>query len=93
LHRSGKLQDGERLNALGRLAFLSQSWREILPADALRDCALNVLESYPLRPADSLQLAAALTWCEQRTARRTFVCGDERLSEAAASAGFSVLQI
>jgi hypothetical protein len=54
-------------------------------ADQVRDLATRLLGIHELRAADSLQLAAALTWCQQRPANRNFVCGDERLSRAAAS--------
>ena len=93
LHRSGKLKDAEKQGALARLDLLSRGWREILPGDSLRDLANQLLDIHELRAADSLQLAAALTWCQQRPARRTFVCGDEHLSRAAVSAGFSVLEL
>jgi uncharacterized protein len=93
LHRLGKLKDVEKHGALSRLNMLSQGWREILPADQLRDLATRLLDIHDLRAADSLQLAAALTWCQQRPAKRNFVCGDQRLSKAAASAGFSVLAL
>jgi len=46
-----------------------------------------------LRAPDSLQLAAAMTWCQQRPAKREFVCADQRLSKAAIAAGFSVLEL
>jgi hypothetical protein len=52
-----------------------------------------MLARYPLRGADSLQLAAALTWCQARPAGRNFICGDQRMSEAARSAGFAVLDL
>lgn len=93
LHRSGKLTDAEQKGALSRLDLLSRGWREILPTDPLRALARRVLEHYELRAADSLQLAAALTWCQQHPAKRTFVCADQRLSNAAALAGFSVVEI
>jgi predicted nucleic acid-binding protein len=93
LHRLGKLKDSEKQGALSRLKVLSDGWREILPADQLRDLATRLLEIHGLRAADSLQLAAALTWCQQRPAKRNFVCGDQRLSRAAVAAGFSVLEL
>lgn len=93
LHRSGRLNDVEKQGALARLDLLSRGWREILPGDTLRDLATQLLDTHELRAADSLQLAAALTWCQQRPARKTFLCGDEHLSRAAASAGFSVLEL
>jgi hypothetical protein len=32
-------------------------------------------------------------WCGQRPAKRNFICGDWRLSEAAEALGFSVLEL
>jgi hypothetical protein len=93
LHRLGKLKDTEKQGSLSRLTLLSRGWKEILPTDQLRDLATRLLEVHDLRAAESLQLAAALTWCQQRPAKRDFVCGDRRLSKAAASAGFSVLEL
>jgi predicted nucleic acid-binding protein len=93
LYRLRKLRDAEKQGALSRLALLNRGWREILPGDQLRDLAMRLLDAHELRAADSMQLAAALTWCQQRPARRNFVCADERLSKAAALVGFSVVQI
>ena len=93
LHRLGKLNDLGRKGALSRLDLLSRGWREILPGDPLRDLAMRLLDAYELRAADSLQLAAALTWCQQRPARRVFVCADQRLSNAAKSEGFAVFEL
>jgi predicted nucleic acid-binding protein len=93
LHRLGTLKDVEKQGALARLDLLSRGWREILPGDHVRDLAKHLLDTHELRAADSLQLAAALTWCQQRPAKRDFLCGDERLSRAATSAGFSVLRL
>jgi predicted nucleic acid-binding protein len=93
LHRLGKLTDVEKQGALSRLALLGRGWREILPGDPLRDLAMRLLDAHELRAADSLQLAAALIWCQQRPAKRAFVCADQRLSKAAEAAGFSVVQL
>jgi predicted nucleic acid-binding protein len=92
LYRLGKLQDVEKQGAMSRLDLLTRGWREILPGDHVRDLARRLLDTHELRAADSFQLAAALTWCQQRPARRNFVCADQRLSKAAAAAGFSVLE-
>jgi predicted nucleic acid-binding protein len=91
LHRSGKLDDAGRQAALNRLSVLSRGWREVLPSDKLRDQAGVLLDTYSLRAADSLQLASAMIWCQQRPARRRFVCSDLRLCEAAAQAGFAIV--
>lgn len=93
LHRLGKLKDVEKQGALSRLALLTRGWREILPGDPVRDLATRLLDTHELRAADSFQLAAALVWCQQRPARRTFVCADQRLSKAAEAAGFTVFEL
>jgi hypothetical protein len=55
------ITDAGKIGAVARLRLLSRGWREILPGDQLRDLALQLLEEYSLRAADSLQLAASLT--------------------------------
>jgi uncharacterized protein len=91
LRRSGELDAG-RQAALNRLSVLSQGWREILPSDKLRVQAGVLLDTYSLRAVDSLQLASAMIWCQQRPARQRFVSRDFRLCQAAAQAGFAVLR-
>ncbi len=93
LHRDREITDLDKQGAVARLGLLSRGWREILPDDQVRDLATQLLDKHSLRAADSLQLAASLTWCEQRPSRRNFICGDQRLAKAADSAGFTVLEL
>ena len=93
LQREGEIADAEKRGAAARLRLLSRGWREVLPDESVRDLALRVLDRYSLRAADSLQLAASLIWCGHRPSRRSFICGDHRLAEAADAAGFSVLEL
>lgn len=92
LHRAGELNNVAKQVALDRLLVVSHGWREILPSDKLRDQAETLLDTYSMRAADSLQLAAAMVWCQQKPARRTFISGDVRLCEAASQAGFTVIK-
>jgi predicted nucleic acid-binding protein len=91
-HLTGKLNDREMAKALFRLDLLSRGWREILPGDAVRDSARQLLDGHDLRAADSLQLAAALVWCQQRSTRKSFLSSDRRLLQAARDRGFSVVE-
>jgi len=91
LHRQKQITDVGKQGAMARLHHLGRGWREILPGDQLRELARELLDEYFLRAADSLQLAASLIWCEQRPSRRNFLCGDQRLSLAARTLGFSVI--
>ncbi|HEY1471954.1 MAG TPA: type II toxin-antitoxin system VapC family toxin [Candidatus Acidoferrum sp.] len=93
LLRDEEITNNDRQGAISRLLMLSRGWSEILPSDDLRELAIRLLDQHVLRAADSLQLAAALVWCGQRPAKRNFVCGDRRLSEAAEALGFSVLEL
>ena len=90
LHRENAISDPGRLAATARLEVLSGAWREILPGDKLRELALGLLTRFPLKASDSLQLAASLVWCEERPARRHFLCADHKLSETARSIGLTV---
>lgn len=93
LHRKREIANIEREGALARLRLLNRGWREILADDQIRELATRLLDTHPLKAADSLQLAASLVWCQQRPSGRSFVCGDQRLSEAARSAGFAVIEL
>jgi predicted nucleic acid-binding protein len=72
---------------------LADSWYVIQPSDALRAKALRLVERYELRAADSLQLAAALAWCEDDPNGRVFLTVDAKLREAALLVGFDTKQI
>jgi hypothetical protein len=93
MYRDRVIDAAEKDGAAARAAIIAQNWKEILPADPLRELARDLLDSYPLRAADSLQLAAALTWCRKHPRGKTFVCGDQRLLQAASSAGFSIVEV
>ena len=93
LHRLGQMNAAQKQKAMSHLDLLNRGWREILPGDHVRELAVRLLDAHELRAADSLQLAAALTWCQHRPAKRDFVCSDERLSKAATAVGFAVLHV
>ncbi|MDF0668444.1 MAG: type II toxin-antitoxin system VapC family toxin [Nitrospira sp.] len=73
------------------LRALVAAWTEVEPGEAVREQAARVLRLHPLRAADSLQLAAALVWCQGNPSQREFVCLDQRLREAGRREGFNIL--
>lgn len=77
---------------LSRLHDLRERWMEIQPLAVVRTTALRLLRLHPLRSADSLQLAAAITCAEGEPRVLPFVCLDRRLADAARREGFSVLE-
>ncbi len=84
--RERTLEDPEAARAL--LADLAKAWAEVVPADELREQATRLLRVHPLRAADALQLAAALTWAGRRPNGHRFATFDGRLADAARREGF-----
>ena len=91
LEREGAIDLEARRAASDLLAALAAASAQVLPSEEVRARALRLLAVQPLRAADSLQLAAALTWCRESPAGTAFVCLDNRLCHAAAVEGFDVL--
>jgi predicted nucleic acid-binding protein len=69
---------------------LANVWRIVAPSAKIALDARVLLERYPLRAADALQLAAALEWCEGKPNGKVFLTFDKRLREAAGLAGFTL---
>jgi predicted nucleic acid-binding protein len=65
-------------------------WHVVEPSASIALDARVLLERYPLRAADALQLAAALEWCEGKPSGKVFLTFDQRLREAAGLAGFTL---
>jgi len=69
---------------------LARLWTMIAPSAKIALEARALLERYPLRAADALQLAAALEWCEGKPKGNVLLTFDKRLREAAGLAGFTL---
>jgi predicted nucleic acid-binding protein len=93
LHRQQELTVAGREQALTRLLHLRRRWHEVQPTDTLRDEAERLLAVHPLRAADALQLAAALTWCGHKARGRCFIGSDGALTNAAETEGFKVVRL
>jgi predicted nucleic acid-binding protein len=91
LRRENALSLNEEGQAEAILRSLMTSWTEIEPSEAVREQAVRVLRLHLLRAADSLQLAAALVWCQGAPIHHECVCLDQRLRDAARREGFVVL--
>lgn len=75
-----------------RLRLLSDGWTEVGATDEVRQTAMRLLRTHPLRTGDALQLAAAIAASEGRPPSLTFVTLDDRLADAASKEGFPVLR-
>lgn len=90
--REGVLDAADVVAATGRLETLRAAWEEIRPGARLRQTATRLLRVHPLRAADALQLAAALTAADDDPRSLPFVTLDERLARAAEREGFPVVE-
>lgn len=88
LLRMKELTPAEWMKARKSIVELAETFFVIPPNAALKVKAIELVEQYDLRAADSLQLAAALAWCEEAPQGRKFLTADERLRQAATLAGF-----
>ncbi len=93
LLRMQELDSGEWTKARKLAKRLASSWFVIQPSDALRARSIELVERYDLRAADSLQLAAALEWCEGAPEGHVFLTIDQKLREAALLNGFDAQRI
>lgn len=91
LERQATLSSAGVGDALRRLDDLKAHWRELAPSYEIRALTRRLLRLYPLRAADSLQLASALRARDAAEIDLEFVCLDERLSQAARGEGLIVI--
>ncbi len=90
-HREIPLPAPALRQALDRLHAFAEDADTVAATEQVRRRAGRLLATHPIRAADALQLAAALIWCEEEPTAETFVCLDDRLSDAALREGFSLL--
>lgn len=90
LRREAVLTEPQEDRVIRLLDLLAEAWTEVRPGEELRNMAGRLLLSHPLRAADALQLAAALTWAGRLPRGHAFVCLDQRLRAAARKEGFEL---
>ena len=83
---------GDIEEAFERLDGFALAWREVEPTSAVRRTATRLLRTHSLRPADALQLSAAIQAAEGAPRSLPFVTADAKLAEAAAREGFPVVR-
>ncbi|MGD0164109.1 MAG: type II toxin-antitoxin system VapC family toxin [Candidatus Sulfotelmatobacter sp.] len=93
LVRTGAINSSDCAKARQVAVVLADEWLVIQPSDSLRARATQLVDRYDLRAADSLQLAAALDWCEDAPQGQVFLAADQRLREAAVLSGFEAKAI
>lgn len=93
LLRDKMLTAEEGAEAIAVLSEMTNVWTEIEPSDEIREITKRLLQNYPLRAADSLQLSAAIMWAGKYPKGHQFVCLNGRLRDAATKEGFVVLPV
>ena len=93
LLRMNQLVPADWVKARQLASALAHDWSFIQPLDAVRIKAMRLVESYDLRAADALQLAAALEWCQDAPQGRMLYSADERLLRAAVLNGFDASRV
>jgi predicted nucleic acid-binding protein len=88
LFRDGHLGAEDIHAASRRLHEISRHWIEIEPNESLREMAQALVRRHPIRAADALQLAAAMSYSERAAAAPEFVTFDQRVGSAAQHEGF-----
>jgi predicted nucleic acid-binding protein len=89
--REGSLTRTEHAAARTALSELAAAWTEISALGSVRDRAMRLVATHPLRAADAMQLGAALVAVGDRPAGHALVCTNCRLGEAGAREGFEVV--
>jgi predicted nucleic acid-binding protein len=91
LLRMDQTTPAEHGGAIARLERLRTSWRELAPTEGLRREAETLLSRFPLKGADALQLAAAVTWSGSQPKGRVLISADVQLLDAARQLGFQAV--
>ena len=91
--RDGGFPVDEALRASADLELIVAEGSETPPSETLRKLACELVDRHPLRAADALQLAAAVTARAGSARPMEFVCLDQRLRQAAEREGFAVLPV
>ena len=93
LLRIGQLTPNGQAQAQLSLDRLRSTWWEVEPDEPLRLQAERLVDRFPLKAADSLQLAAALAWCLGKPSGQVLISGDAQLLYAAGQLGFQTSSV
>jgi hypothetical protein len=91
LHREKRIEFTTLAQLSSDLDSFASSWVLIPPVERVKRDALRILRIHPVRAADALQLAAALTAAGGEPESLEFVTRDSRLATAAQMEGFQVI--
>jgi predicted nucleic acid-binding protein len=90
LEKMGQISRDQFLNSKRLAQDIARGWISAGSSASVAAEACSLLELYPLRASNALQLAVALEACEHKPQGYVFVTADQRLAEAARRSGFAV---
>ena len=90
LRREGLLSEADSTLVNAELERLAAGWSEVEPAGAVRAGARELVQRYPLKAVDALQLSAAKIALGEVSGAAGFVCLDRQLAAAARAEGLRV---
>jgi predicted nucleic acid-binding protein len=90
LERMGQISHDQFLVGKQLAQDIVRDWISAGSTASIAVDACLLLELFPLRAADALQLSVALEACEHNPQGYVFVTADQRLADAARQSGFSV---
>ena len=91
LHREKQIESSTLAELLFDLDSFASRWMLVPPTERVKRVAFRILRSHPVKAADALQLAAALTAAGGDPDGLEFVTCDARLAIAAQLEGFRVI--
>jgi predicted nucleic acid-binding protein len=92
LTRTGEITQQESMTAYQRRKKLLRACREIQATETVREQAEVLIQNYPLKAADALQIAAAWVWTMGDPAGSTLISGDRQVLTVAKDLGFTAIQ-
>jgi predicted nucleic acid-binding protein len=90
LEKMGQISRDQFLNGKRMAQDIARGWISAGSSASVAAEACSLLELYPLRASNALQLSVALEACEHKPQGYVFVTADQRLAEAARRSGFAV---
>jgi len=90
LEKMGQISRDQFLTSKRLAQDIARGWISAGSSASVAAEACSLLEQYPLRASNALQLAVALEACEHKPQGYVFVTADQRLADAARRSGFAV---
>jgi predicted nucleic acid-binding protein len=86
----GQISHDQFVSGKRTVQEIARVWSSVQSPHSVATHACSLLEQFPLRAADAIQLAAAHAACDYKPQGFVFITADQRLEDAARRSGFAV---